>query len=66
MWVPLETPTFLLPFPFVSREAAGRLGGVAGDRQGKTLSREKEKNDREAFSFFDLISNELLISEPGK
>lgn len=39
---------------------------MAGDRQGKTPSREKEKNDREAFSFFDLISNELLISEPGK
>lgn len=73
VWVPLETPTFLLPFPFVSKEPAGRLGGIAGEGKGKTLGREKEKNDRGAFPFlissamsfsFQSLANEIVPVQP--
>lgn len=62
------TATFLLFSPFVSGEPAGRLGGGEEEKEQRDLGWGKgEKWHRGAFFlFFDFISSESLISEPGK
>lgn len=74
MWVPLETPTFLLPFPFVSREAAGRLGGGWQGTDKEKLRAEKRRKMTEklfpflissAMSFsFQSLANEIVPVQP--
>lgn len=73
VWVPLETPTFLLPFPFVSREPAGRLGGWQGMEKEKLWPGKRRKMTEKLFLFlissatsfsFQSLANEIVPVQP--
>lgn len=60
--------------PFCLQGACWKAGGgIAGEGKGKTLGREKEKNDRGAFPFlissamsfsFQSLANEIVPVQP--